>query len=859
MPRSFFLVTTNIPQITEEPESEIEAFATPKEEIEVEPVVEEVGEVSRWDVEPEEDEEGEEEEVVVSPPPRPVSMTRPIMSPPPARVPPEFREDDEELVHAAPHPVVSPAPVPPPPSGARRSIPPPPMRIVDSDEEEEQSAATHDEGAAPMVRIIPATPGVIPPTPAPPRVGGGSGEARRRPGSPEPRFRLPDIPGSDQDEEDEEEREEEEEEEEAKTVPAPVPIPSPASRPRRESLSIPDVGIENVNDNVGVLKSREVEEEEEVLPTPPRRGDEEDEGEPLIVPPRGDKEILDEDEGDPIDPSFHIPSRQTSSANLRESAEKDKLEEHVPVSVPVPVEEDEEQVRRRTIAERMARLGGIRFGAPPPIAPVHRPSPQEEEGEVKGEAGGGPEEEEDEERARKERIAKKLAGMGGMRLGMVPMMPTKPAKQVEDHDTGEESAPRQVEETGEESFIHPPRPSGPRRAIPPPHRAVPPPQVEEDQETSEESSIPPRPSGPHRAIPPPPPPAAPETDEEYESMTNTSIEEAESEMEEIRHEEVEGQDEAPPPPIPSRQGRRASVPVPQTHPSPPPRPPVPTILPTRKPSSASQTSTARKSSTDSTSTAASPTITRKQSAKAQSDYVMVEEPVEDIPSRATHPPPPRSIPPPPASPPLPPEMTSSSQWELPSIPRGSLDLGAVTDLSNSWSEDLVSSVTSAPPPLPSKTLAKQANVDYDSLNITPDDLTAVWGRVGVQVCESATALYEKSKKALIGDGTYHGFIQAVIDQVPIAAPVSTSSYGYLVYAQTGGVVQKRVSDIMPGDVVLLHDAKFKGHKGIQTYSQSVGAGEPLVGVIGEFEAKKFKIRVFQANQHVGQQVCIVLF
>jgi hypothetical protein len=118
-------------------------------------------------------------------------------------------------------------------------------------------------------------------------------------------------------------------------------------------------------------------------------------------------------------------------------------------------------------------------------------------------------------------------------------------------------------------------------------------------------------------------------------------------------------------------------------------------------------------------------------------------------------------------------------------------------------------------------------------------------------------MFEKSKKTLIGDGTYTGFVQAVVATVPNAAAVPTASgeYGYVVYLQNGASVQKRASEIMPGDIVEIHDAKFKGHKGLQTYHQNVGAaGEDLVGVVGEFEAKKSKIRVFHANQHVGQQV-----
>lgn len=146
--------------------------------------------------------------------------------------------------------------------------------------------------------------------------------------------------------------------------------------------------------------------------------------------------------------------------------------------------------------------------------------------------------------------------------------------------------------------------------------------------------------------------------------------------------------------------------------------------------------------------------------------------------------------------------------------------------------------------------------------LSADELMALWGRIGVQVCESATSLFEKSKKALIGDGSYAGFIHDVLAAVPNAASVPSASgeYGYVIYVQHGPSVQKRVSEIMPGDIVEIHDAKLKGHKGIQTYHQSVGgSGEVLLGVVGEFEAKKSKIRVFQANQHVGQQVLIFFF
>jgi hypothetical protein len=139
-----------------------------------------------------------------------------------------------------------------------------------------------------------------------------------------------------------------------------------------------------------------------------------------------------------------------------------------------------------------------------------------------------------------------------------------------------------------------------------------------------------------------------------------------------------------------------------------------------------------------------------------------------------------------------------------------------------------------------------------NVDVTP---AALWGKIGVQISDAATSLHEKSKKSVVGDGSFAGFIRATLSQVPHAAPASSGSYGYLIYSQNGTVVQRRSSDILPGDIVVLQDAKFKGHRGLQTYTQNVGSPEAVVGIINEFELKKSKIRVFQANQHVGQQVC----
>ena len=67
-------------------------------------------------------------------------------------------------------------------------------------------------------------------------------------------------------------------------------------------------------------------------------------------------------------------------------------------------------------------------------------------------------------------------------------------------------------------------------------------------------------------------------------------------------------------------------------------------------------------------------------------------------------------------------------------------------------------------------------------------------------------------------------------EFPNAAPipvVASGEYGYLFYAQNGSSVQRRVSEIMPGGIVEMHEGKLPGHKGIQKLKLG-GTGEALL-------------------------------
>ena len=191
-----------------------------------------------------------------------------------------------------------------------------------------------------------------------------------------------------------------------------------------------------------------------------------------------------------------------------------------------------------------------------------------------------------------------------------------------------------------------------------------------------------------------------------------------------------------------------------------------------------------------------------------------------------------------------------------------------TTNTNGTSFTAKSSASAPAAPLPANSISFQVSSGSDGAGgngglrggrLSSDALLDLWGRVGVYMSDAAALLHDKSRRVLVGDGTFPGFVLAVSRQVPTACIPSKTArypYGHLIYFQTAGTVHKRYAEILPGDVVVLQNALFKGVRGPlhQAYQEELGTkGDPIVGIIGEHEARKSKVRVYQANQHVGMQ------
>ncbi|QRW20116.1 myosin I-binding protein [Rhizoctonia solani] len=552
----------------------------------------------------------------------------------------------------------------------------------------ESSASTTPEFVAPPPPAVSSSPApnVSPPPPPP---------AFKRSAPPPPA-------------QEEEQEEEEEEEEDAIDAVSPAPPPMPSSPPVSSPPQLPS------------------------SPPPPV---------PTSRPPRKPSIPIPERDSD-----YNSPSRSSAdhsrAAQLvgiaQPEAESPTKSEVAPETAAPKAEEEEqgeteEQARRRTIAQRMAKLGGIKFGLPgvaPPPVPRRQPTnpPEEEEnkestetddtpapaptGPVSEEAQPVDDGSEESERARKERIAAKMAAMGGMRFGMLPPTPPPPS-----------AAP-------------PPPPStGP----PPPPTAVPPPVP---------SAAPPRP--PSSA--PPPPAFIPHL--LHPCLPRPSPERGASEVDDfatVQRARV------------SR--RKAAVGMPEEDdeptPPPPPRPanrPLPfraRRLPSRNPPRAPGS---RQNSVDLNSQPQGFTMVEAPGDESEADGLHLLH--AQVHARHLHP-----------------AHASATPTRRIRFEHAGVDEYMTRSL---VSEDETNyPMAKGLPRAPRENFPSAQTRRYSPSAAPPQDMShsdmlmVLWGKVGVQITQSALTLAERGRRSIVGDGTSTGFVTAVLAGVDSAYKAPT--------------------------------------------------------------------------------------
>jgi hypothetical protein len=81
---------------------------------------------------------------------------------------------------------------------------------------------------------------------------------------------------------------------------------------------------------------------------------------------------------------------------------------------------------------------------------------------------------------------------------------------------------------------------------------------------------------------------------------------------------------------------------------------------------------------------------------------------------------------------------------------------------------------------------------------------------------------------------------------------ANTNFGTMIWEQQGPTIQQRLDDIHVGDIVVLHDVKLKGKKGLLSYTQQAGSvQEPVFAVCSHVEDKKTKIKVYQYERGVS--------
>ncbi|EFQ95485.1 hypothetical protein PTT_06522 [Pyrenophora teres f. teres 0-1] len=130
----------------------------------------------------------------------------------------------------------------------------------------------------------------------------------------------------------------------------------------------------------------------------------------------------------------------------------------------------------------------------------------------------------------------------------------------------------------------------------------------------------------------------------------------------------------------------------------------------------------------------------------------------------------------------------------------------------------------------------------------PDQLESAYEQFGRQIAKAI----ESKQNTVVGNGTPQGLIEELLkplfDALP---PVSTRSFGALVYANLANASTQSYDEIRPGDIITFRNAKFQGKTGPMHARYAVDVGKPdHVGVVVEWDGSKKKVRAWeQGREH----------
>ncbi|WVQ96424.1 hypothetical protein IAU59_003529 [Kwoniella sp. CBS 9459] len=556
-------------------------------------------------------------------------------------------------------------------------------------------------------------------------------------------------------------------------------------------------------------------------------------------------------------------SPNTSKSQIVASPTKSRTLVEEPTSSPTGPAEDEDASRRSGIAARMAKLGGIKFGMPPPTfkkpsasvtsptnehvpgspkarnvdeptSPIDTEPPVRNPSEERSDAmssvpsapapapapapafaeSGDSEETPEQEAARRRATLARLRAGGALGFGMFNHglsadEPREDARGLEE-ETTQDAASADAEEDDA-----PPPPPPPGRPAVPAGRPMPTPPAQTQDEDEEETDEP----------APPPPPARP--------VISTAVSAGAAPASPLRM--PQSPSPSHPSPVRSPSGRRPPVPTEkrfsQTHIK-------------RASTSSAFIPEDRPSSGTDWQLADEPAVMMANQSPSQSHFP--ETTNEEEEQEAPPPPPPTRPPPPPAQ-----ESSPRRSMSIASrLSRKSTDIPPATPSKAAPQQQQQipqSPVQAHPSP------ARQSSVGQGVGRPGFDQLKEASSTAGVGLARAAQGMFAQGKKAYFGEGSPAGFVLVAMDHAHIPRP--QQGWGQIIFEQEGGSILRRYDEPRPGDIAAFHDAKLKGKKGLSTYNQHVGSvEEPLVGVVAEFEDRKHKLRVLQVERGTPEEV-----
>ncbi|KAF2257876.1 hypothetical protein CC78DRAFT_527159 [Lojkania enalia] len=383
-----------------------------------------------------------------------------------------------------------------------------------------------------------------------------------------------------------------------------------------------------------------------------------------------------------------------------------------------------------------------------------------------------------------------------------PPPPIPPAKR-EFEDDGEEYDPYRY-------TASPPRavPPTPRAALPPPQAHPPPPQPQPPP--------PPQNRPPPPSMPPMPPSIPPTSQQQYEDSSDDDLYSAPPPR--------KSHDRPPPPPPQAPPHQHRPPPPPQERAAPPPPP---------EPSQPPRTSTGRKSLDVNRAMHQPRTSMDQPRSSASQEFI-----ADDIDLGAsshwwTQP----NMPPPSLS------NRKDILIEMDESREGSIVEKAVYVLYIDYSQTVITAQFEA---------HNVSDVQLEQRHEPPpgrlrqDQLEAAHDTFGSRIAKDV----ESKQNTVVGDGTPHGLITELLRPYSTALrPVSTRSFGALVYANLGNASTQQYDEIRPGDIISFRNAKFQGKHGAMHAKYSTDVGKPdHVGVVAEWDGSKKKVRVWEQGR-----------